>query len=48
MIVADMGFETTNLVLDKLRQELKASKIKNRTDAKEANNTYYCRRDEAR
>ncbi len=36
MIVADMGFETTNLVLDKLRQELKASKIKNRTDAKEA------------
>lgn len=36
MIVADMGFETTSLILDKLRQELKASKIKNRTDAKEA------------
>ncbi len=36
MIIADMGFETTNLILDKLRQELKASKIKNRTDAKEA------------
>ncbi len=36
MIVADMGFETTNLILDKLRQELKASKIKTRSDAKEA------------